>query len=169
MSMLLMAALAFGGADGPEISTSKGKTGEVVVLYPRVTPATDDADVLALAKTVQDRLASRVATMGQVANTRPAPERVCPRSTGCKVESVGAVLVHNGGGCAVVATVTDAGQQAHTVVPWAGKLELSADSVAFREPPEALITVHDFAPCAELEAELAKQDAAVDAALKGVL
>ncbi len=167
MMLLLAASLALAGADGAEISTSRGKSSEVVVLYPRITPPSEDADVLALAKKLHDRMASRAATSGLAVNQRPAPERVCPRSTGCKGPSLGAVLVHDGGGCAVVATVTAPGQSPHQAVPWAGKLELSGPSVPFREPPEQLITVVDFAPCSELELELGKRDATVDEALRG--
>lgn len=147
--------LAFAGGDAPEISRSVGPKGGVVVLWPRIVPATQDPKLLDAAKQLQDRLAASaaVAWPGVEIEVRPAPERVCPKGTGCKAIAVGAVLGWSEGGCVAAATVSPPGESPATLVPWAGELTLKAKTSPFREPPESQLTVIDFTPCDGLVAE----------------
>ncbi len=146
---------AFAGGDAPEISRSVGAKGGVVVLWPRIVPASDDPKLLELAKALQDRLAAAAAEAmpGAEIDVRPSPERVCPKGTGCKAVAVGAVLGWAESGCVAVAQVSPAGVAPATLVAWAGELTLKSKQAAFREPPEAQITVIDFAACASLGSE----------------
>ncbi len=170
MIWFLLSTLAFAtGSDGVEITTSKGKAGALLVLYPRITPTTEDAAVHELAAAVQQRIYARGTTTGVEVDLRPAPERACPLATGCKAAALSAVLIHQEGGCAVVFTASKPGLSTVELTPWAGRLELAETSTAFRTAPERLVTVHDFAPCSDLEAQLGKADSAVDAAIAAAL
>jgi hypothetical protein len=156
--------------DAPEISRSRGQEGGIVVLWPRISPRTEDPATLALARSVQlhaAEIAQRVAP-GAPIDLRPAPERVCPRA-GCLAPQIGLVFSQRGGGCAVIATLSPAGTQPAQLVPWAGAVELTATSVPFREPPESLVRVRDMAPCGELVEIMRASDASVEQALRGLL
>jgi len=166
--LLLATAGAWAGDDGPEISRAKGKKGGVVVLYPRVVPATDDPTVVAVATQLQQQLsavAQRAADPRKV-DVRPAPERVCPQE-GCKAASLGVLLGHRGGGCAVVVQVGPPGIANQQLFPVAGEVALRAQVATFRQPPERLVTITEFAPCADVMAGL--ELSAVEGALKQMM
>jgi len=142
-------------SDGEEISRSKGKKGGVVVLYPRIVPETSDPNVLAVATQLQQQLsavAQRVVDPKRV-DVRPDPQRVCPQE-GCKAASLGVMLGHQGGGCAVLVQVGPPGIANQQLFPVAGELALRSPLATFRQPPERLATVTEFAPCTEVMAGL---------------
>jgi len=157
------------GADAPQISRSVGEPGGVVVLWPRVLPATDAPEIRAAATRVQQSLQQLVASelAGRPVDVRPEPERVCPQA-GCKAASVGALLVHAGQACAVVGWVSQPGRSPARLVPWAGKIRLKQPTVPFRDYPESYVTILDFQPCAELEVAMASGQGAVGAAIRGL-
>lgn len=161
----LLAAPGYTG-DAPEISRSRGKPGTVVVLWPRIVPASDDAEIHELAVQVQRRLAEIAAKAmpGAEIDVRPEPERVCPQG-GCRGVAVGAVVAHQGGGCVSVATVSEGGESAARLVPWGGQVRLKKEESPFREPPESLVQVTDFAPCGELLDEMATRTTALEKAI----
>ncbi|HHO51341.1 MAG TPA: hypothetical protein ENK18_10815 [Deltaproteobacteria bacterium] len=155
---LLAAGLSSAWAGAPEISRSKGRRDGVVVLWPRVVPATEDPELRGLAKRLQDRLyaaASEVVDYRRV-DVRPEPERVCPRS-GCRAPSVSVLLGHKGGGCVLVALVGPAGGSPLDVVPLVGEVELASERLAFRKAPESSMVITEFVPCDQIEAELDDQ------------
>ena len=78
LALLTLSALA---ADAPEISRSVGVKGGVVVLWPRVLPATADPAVQVEAQKLQARLTAMAEAAAPAAprDVRPTPERVCPR------------------------------------------------------------------------------------------
>lgn len=154
-------------ADAPEISRSVGPPGGVVVLWPRIIPASTDPAIRLAASQLQARLRATVeqALPGAPIDVRPEPERVCPRQ-GCAAVAVGAVLTHAQGGCVAVVTVSRPGASSAGLVPWAGVVEPKQPSVPFREPPESQLTIRDFVPCAELAAAAAARDAGVVEAVK---
>lgn len=166
MLHLLAAAYA---ADAPEISRSVGERGGVVVLWPRVLPATTDPALLVEARRLQARLAELAASAAPSAprDVRPEPERVCPRQ-GCTAVALGAVLYHSDGGCIAVVTVAPPGPSASALVPWGGVVDLKAPSSAFREPPESQLSIRDMVPCGSLVGETAKLDEPVLAAIRAV-
>lgn len=142
-----------------------------MVLAPRVIPATDDAEVRALAQAVQARLVAIAEAAGPAkgVDVRPMPERACPQG-GCKAPSLGAVVAHDGGGCVVTALVSAAGVSGVTQFPWAGEVSLDKSrAIAFRDTPETRITVRDFVPCGEAAAALPAGEASIAAALKALL
>lgn len=151
--ILAWCALAVGWAasDGAEISRSRGPRDGVVVLYPRVVPASDDPVVASLATTLQQRVAEAVRAQvpSVTVDVRPAPERVCPQ-TGCRAVSVGLMLGHDGGGCVAVAVVGPPGPVEQAVVPLAGEVAVTDGAVPFRSPPEARVVVREFVPCSEI-------------------
>ena len=168
LSALLLAWPALGGSrDAPEISRSVGVQGGVVVLWPRVIPATDAPVPRNAAWAVQRHLAQRVAEAlpGRPVDIRPEPERVCPQA-GCQGVAVGALVVHHNLGCAVVALVSRPGRSDQVLVPWAGDVQLKQPRVPFREPPESHITVRDFQRCDALGAPLQQRSSQVASALQ---
>lgn len=136
------------GGDGPEISRSRGKKGGVVVLWPRVVPETQDAAVTALAGQLQQRLAVLAGDVvdPKKVDVRPPPERVCSQ-IGCKAASVSIMIGQRGGGCALVGVVSGPGTSPQQLIPLAGQLQLTGSSAPFRQPPEQLLNVSEFAPC----------------------
>ncbi len=156
-----------GKSDGPHISRSVGEEGGVVVFWPRVIPKTEDAAITSLARDLQKELAGTVkATFtGKAVDVRPEPERVCPRD-GCAAMTVGLLLTHIKGGCAVMALVSGPGKAPQKVVPWAGLVQLKRDEVPFREPPESDVTIKDAVPCADVMKALEEKKADVVAAMK---
>ncbi len=138
-----------GGGDGPEISRSRGKKGGVVVLYPRIVPATQDATVTDLAGKLQQKLAALAGGVvdPKKVDVRPAPERVC-NQLGCKAASVSIMVGQRNGGCALVGIVSGPGTSPQQLVPLAGQLQLMGSSAPFRQPPEQLLTISEFAACA---------------------
>lgn len=171
---LLGVALAGGGSESaqnyelpPEISRSAGAEGGVVLLWPRIIPATNEPNTQQDATFLQSELRGAIgrALPGKPIDMRPAPERVCPRS-GCKGVAVGAVLLHRENGCAVIATVSKPGQSEQRLVTLSGALVLTSSIIAFREPPESYVTVHDFDRCVELGPMMELRMAALEGALR---
>jgi len=162
-----------GEADAPEISRSVGAEGGIVLLWPRIVGersrgAQPDAETRALAGRLQARLGELVgrALPNRPVDVRPEPERVCPRG-GCKGASVGVLLARAGsGGCAAVALVSGPGPTAARLVPWIGRIELTANVVPFRAPPESAIEVQDYVRCAKLLDDRSR-DADVEKAIAG--
>lgn len=154
-------------SNAPEITRSAGVAGGVVVLWPRIPGHAKDPDARALAAKVQDRLRAIAARAypGKPIDVRPEPERACGRQ-GCTAIAVGAALIRNAGGCAVIATVAAGGTSPTTIVPWVGQLEVKTASVPFREPPEPAIVIHDYESCGDVEQQLAAREAPVEAAIR---
>ncbi len=155
-------AASFDGTIDPRVSTSRGEEGGVVLLFPRVIPSDGAEAVQEQAAAIQERLRGLVenALPGRPIDQRPAPERVCPRA-GCVGIAVGAVLVHSGAGCAVVATVSRPGESASGLEPWTPATTVRSAVIPFREHPESQIAVRDYARCAELLDSLSERDDAV--------
>ncbi|MCB9687080.1 MAG: hypothetical protein H6738_16930 [Alphaproteobacteria bacterium] len=149
--LALVASASLGAVGSDEISHSKGKPAGLVVLWPRVVPATDDPQIRRLAGALQDRVAQQaVSDRGSnLVDQRPEPERVCPRS-GCRGTSVSLMLGHQAGGCVVVATVGPPGDEQQTMIPLAGRMDMPEPVVPFRSPPEERIVVREFVPCDQL-------------------
>jgi hypothetical protein len=166
----LLAATPALAVDAPEISRSRGPKSGVIVLNPRVVPATDDPALAALAAGL--RLSLERVVRGELPSVsvevRPLPERACPEWRGCRAVAIGAVLAHQDGGCAVLATVTPPGESPTTLLPWAGAVEVEP-FVPFRQPPESVIQVGDFVPCASLETSDAPVREALAAAVRASL
>jgi len=143
---------AMAGGDDPVVSRTRGKPGGWVVLWPRIVPESNDAQLIDLAKKLQQRL-STMATRtisDKKFSVRPHPERVCPQA-GCKAVSISVMLGHQDGGCVAVAMLGDPGNEEYTsLIPWAGTVELRSTSIAFRQPPEDKLSVKEFVPCDEL-------------------
>ena len=168
--LVSLPALALG--DGPEISRSLGKKGGVLVLWPRLLHegVQVEGDVAnAAAAQVQAALVKIAQSLNERVDVRPAPERVCPKETGCRATALGAVVVVQGEGCAVVATISAPGASPAKLVPWVSKQTLKGKEVAFRKPPEAAVQVTDFTPCGELAAALEEGTSKVAEALRGVM
>ncbi len=157
------AAPPLNGSDAPVISRSGGQQGGIVVLWPRVIPAAGADALRPLALSLQTRLRGLAAARfpSNRIDVRPEPERVCPRN-GCAAASVGAVLVHRGRGCAVLAYVSPPGKSPATLIPWSDNVELRARTVPFRAPPESSMAVHDLVPCDHLLDALGSHEAAID-------
>ena len=103
---LLVSPQGLADSEADAVSRHRGKKGGVTVLWPRVVPQTDDAQILQLADALQGRLdaMAQASVDPKRVVVRPAPERVCPRS-GCRSVSLGAVLGHQDGGCFAVGLV----------------------------------------------------------------
>jgi hypothetical protein len=144
--------------DAPEISRSRGEQGGYVVLWPRIVPRDDDPTTQRIAALLQARLkalAGRAAPDAPV-DVRPEPERVCPRDGGCVATSLGAVLSRKGGACAAAITIGAPGTSPVRVLGWAGTVTTKNETAAFRDPPESLLVVEEWARCDELLATLEK-------------
>src|SRR5690606_4525432 len=149
-------AASFDEAQDPRVSTSAGEAGGVVVLWPRVVPGQDAESFASEAELVQSRLVelSSGAFEGRPMDVRPSPQRVCPQD-GCAGPSIGAMVLHQSRGCAVVALLGRPGDSEVRLVPWAGQVELKQSVVPFREPPESHVTVKEMVPCESLPVALA--------------
>lgn len=157
--MIWLALLQSAIADDPRVSTSRGHADGVVVLYPRVIPATEDPVVLEIARAIHARteaVARKGFPSGDV-DVRPEPQRVCPKA-GCKAVSVGSVFVHRGETCAVAAWVAPPGKKPPRAVPWSEGLEIKPEPLEFREPVENALLVKDYQPCATLVESLGSRD-----------
>jgi hypothetical protein len=160
-------AASFDGDLDPRISTSAGEAGGLVVLWPRVVPAEGGLDA---AQHVASFLAAaaREAAGDRPVDVRPDPERACPRD-GCAAASIGAVLLHRGDQCAVVATVAVAGPAPSLLVPLAAEVTLRNTNVPFRTPPEEHVVVRDYGRCSELASALEEQREMLVAEIHNVL
>ena len=163
----LMATVSFGALaqttgsphDAPEISRSVGVENGVVVFWPRIIPGSETASAQQLAGALQAHVVSLVeqALPGRTVNVRPEPERVCPMA-GCLAMTVGVLLLKRDTGCAVVALVSGPGQAPAKLIRWVGLLNLTQDQVPFREPPESVVRITDFARCDEVLESLGHAD-----------
>lgn len=176
MSRVLLATLALGlcapalAQDGPEISRSRGPSDGIIVLWPRVVPASADPELLELASQVQSRLEQAALQIRpERTEVRPWPQWACPMDGGCKATSLSAVLAHQEGGCAVVALVGTPGETDVKLTPLAGDMSLERSSAVFRTPPESLLTIQDFVPCGELSAALDQSEEPITAAIRAVV
>jgi hypothetical protein len=165
---------ASSAGDAPEISRSVGAEGGVVVLWPRIVrskgnagPIDDETRDLAAKLQKQAEAVAQKALPGAPTDVRPEPERVCPRQ-GCKAVSVGVLLTRSKDACAAMALVSAPGASPAKIVPWAGRVNVQQDMVAFRDPPETQVRVEDYVPCAKLIDELGSRDGEVAAAIRAV-
>jgi hypothetical protein len=150
--------------DAPEISKSRGERGGYVVLWPRIVPRDDDPTTLEIASLLQARLRSMAekAAPGAPVDVRPDPERACPRDGGCVATSLGAVLSRKGGACAAAATIGAPGTSPVRVLGWAGTVTTKDATAGFRDPPESLLVVQEWAKCEDLLAQLRSNAAPSD-------
>ncbi|MCB9676162.1 MAG: hypothetical protein H6737_13660 [Alphaproteobacteria bacterium] len=134
------------------VSKSRGKTDGVVVMWPRVIPASTDNEVTAVANELQQRMAEIAKRAAPLAtrDLRPEPERVCPRARGCRATSLGVLLGQQDGGCVAVAVLGPPGETDLELYPLAGTVDLASKTVPFRSPPENSVTVREFVPCSKL-------------------
>ena len=153
----------------PEISHSKGTKGGVVLLYPRIVPASVTGEAGPLAAQVQERLGAiaQRALPGRPIDKRPSPERVCPRG-GCEGMPINVVFSKNGSACVVVAVIGAPGEAPQRLIPWAGEVIFKSDTVPFRDPPESQITVKDYVPCANLMTALSDNEGFIEAAIRSM-
>lgn len=169
---LAVAQQTTSGAVGlaPEISRSKGLAGGVVLLWPRIVPASESAEKRRDAWFVQDVLEAAIkrAVPGTIVDRRPEPERVCPRG-GCKAVAVGALLAHEEAGCAVVATISPPGESEARLLLMAGRMDIKARAIPFREPPESYVTIWDFDRCVDLGVTMDERVVNFENALKAAL
>jgi len=162
--------------DAPEISRGVGRPGGVIVLWPRIVhsrngPSAPDDETRALAARMQRHLASLIHRdlPGVPVDVRPEPERVCPR-TGCVAVSVGVLLTRSGQkGCSATALVAPPDVAPARLVPWAGRVEPTQQSVPFREHAEDFVRVRDLARCDTLLEAAADRDKAVVEAIRQAL
>ena len=157
--------------DDPRISRSRGVEGGVVLLWPRIIPGSDFELLEPQAAGLQARLRQMIVQTLPDApiDTRPSPERVCPKA-GCVGISVGVLLLHQEYGCAAIALIGEPGPTPIRLVHWAGRLRVKAERIPFRDYPESYITITDFVPCDQLlnvlnERELDVRNAIREAAL----
>lgn len=159
--------------DAPEIAKSRGESGGFLVLWPRVVPRDEDPVTREIASLLQARLRAMAERVGAgPVEVRPEPERACPRDGGCVATSLGAVLSRKGAACAVAATIGPPGTSPVRVLGWAGTVEVKNETSAFRDPPENLLIVKEWAKCEELLATLRSNappsdESAIEAALAG--
>lgn len=153
--------------DAPEISRSAGVAGGIVVLWPRIIPADYRSESHDEAAFIQQRLVDlvRAAYPGRPIDVRPSPERVCGQA-GCKAISVGAVLLREQNGVAVVALVSEPGRSPSRMIPWAGLTTLRQTMVPFRQPPESYVVVSDFGQMSSLRDDLRLNTAPILAAIR---
>ena len=149
----------------PEISHSRGVEGGIVLLWPRVVPMAETANMRGPAKALQDRLHAMLteAFPGRAIDIRPEPERVCPRNGGCVASSVGVLIGVREGACVAVVIVSAPGESPQRLMPWAGLMTTKL-SVPFREPPESSMQLQEMVPCDRLPiATLEREDNVKDA------
>ncbi len=152
---------------GKHVARSRGDQNGVVVLWPRIIPSAIADQNQALAASMQQHMQAlaQKALPGRTVDVRPAPERVCPRG-GCVAPSINVLFTRTSNACIAIALVNSPGESNTKLVPWAGTVELKADSVPFRDPPENHVKIKDYVPCDALMGELGKQDAFIEAALR---
>lgn len=152
---------------GPEISHSKGVAGGVVVLFPRIIPSSIAAENQNYGQQLQQKMKQLVekALPGRPIDVRPSPERVCPKA-GCDATSINVLFTRQNNSCVAVALINAPGVSQTKLVPWGGLVELKADPIAYRDPPENYVKIKDYTPCDQLLTEMAQQDGFVEAALR---
>lgn len=164
--MIALVALALAG-DAPEISTSRGPEDGLVILWPRVVPATDNPEVTALAGRVQAYLAEVAGRTGRPLDVRPDPERVCPKHRGgCEAPTISAFIGHADGGCVVVGLIGGVGESGQDLLPWVGQVQVRSRHIDFRVRPEDSLRVTDFVPCSAAADALSEREDLVADALR---
>ncbi|TNF36103.1 MAG: hypothetical protein EP329_05535 [Deltaproteobacteria bacterium] len=151
---------------GPRVSHSRGESGGIVLLWPRVYPSDLTQEMRPEATALQRRLLALIERElpGRPVDVRPEPERVCP-ADGCLGTSVGVLLVRVKGGCAAVLQVGRPGREPTKLEVWAGVMSIALQ-VPFREPPESYVKVRDFVPCGELVTRSSAREASVVRAIQ---
>ncbi len=152
---------------GPEISHSKGVAGGVVVLWPRIIPATIAEENTQIAAQLQAKMKSVVerALPGRAIDMRPKPERVCPKA-GCDAMSINVLFTRNSTACAAIAIINAPGTSPTKLMPWGGTVELKSDTIQFRDMPENFVKIKDYQPCDQLIASMAEADQFIEAAIR---
>ncbi|MGB1275176.1 MAG: hypothetical protein ACPG77_05445, partial [Nannocystaceae bacterium] len=152
---------------GKHVAHSRGTPNGVMVLWPRIIPSNTAEQNQPMAASLQQHLKAVAAKAlpGRTIDVRPSPERVCPRG-GCDGPSISVLFNRTGNACLAIALVNPPGESNTKMIPWAGTVELTSDSVPFRSPPESQVKIKDYVPCDALLGELGKQDAFVEAALR---
>jgi hypothetical protein len=162
-------AAQFNQPTDPRISSSAGEAAGIVVLWPRVVSAAGSDALKEQMGALQARLLqiSQRAFPGAPIDVRPEPQRTCPKQ-GCAGVALGALVLHVGGGCAILALVSQPGPQQTFIVPWSGKVALKQKSVAFRKPPEDQVKIQDMIPCAEIFGTLDSNEPEVEKTVRTV-
>jgi len=150
-----------------------GEVGGAIVLWPRIVlprgSAGPDEETRRLAASVQSRLSELAWRVLGKTDMRPEPERVCPKQ-GCKAVSLGVLFARAGKGCSVIVSVGRPGPSPSQLVPWSpGNIDLATTSIPFREHPEKFVKVKDYARCEKLPANLAANDAKIEAAIRAAV
>lgn len=137
---------------GSFVSTSRGQTGGLLLLYPRIIPSASAGALSKAAHTAQESLRLLLAEAYPTTplDVRPEGERVCIK-TGCLATSVGILLVSAGSNCVAVISVTAPGIAEHRLFSWAGKVVMTP-RVPFREFLESYVKVVDMVACDALGA-----------------
>ncbi|MBA3550520.1 MAG: hypothetical protein H0T76_28935 [Nannocystis sp.] len=150
-----------------KISHSKGVAGGVVVLWPRIIPATIAEENSQIAAQLQAKMKSVVerALPGRAIDMRPKPERVCPKA-GCDAMSINVLFTRNSTACAAVAIINAPGTSQTKLMPWGGTVELKSDTIPFRDMPENFVKIKDYQPCDQLIASMAEADQFIEAAIR---
>lgn len=156
-------------ADDPRVSRSRGESGGILLLWPRVIPSVRTQELRNEAQLLQAALGKVIGSAhpGRTVDARPEPERVCP-AAGCKAAAVGVVLLVNATGCAAVVQTTQPGKGPATQTPWVGDVTLKAPTVAFRQPPESYVRVSDYVPCKTIGSYLAARQAQILTAIRAL-
>jgi len=152
---------------GAEISHSKGVAGGVVVLWPRIIPASIAEENTQLAAQLQAKVKSVVerALPGRPIDLRPKPERVCPKA-GCDAISINVLFTRTSSACMALAIINAPGTSPTKLMPWGGTVELKSDTIQFRDMPENFVKIKDYVPCDQLVASMAEADQFIEAALR---
>lgn len=152
---------------GPEISHSKGQTGGIVVLWPRIIPGADADANAAIAGQIQQKVkaVAEKALPGRAIDVRPKPERVCPKA-GCDAMSINILFNRNSNSCIAVALINAPGTSPTKLIPWGGLVELKSDTIQFRDMPENFVKIKDYVPCDQLITSMAAQDQFIEAAIR---
>jgi hypothetical protein len=137
--------------DPPNIARSKGHRGGLIVLWPRVVPASAAAANHEVVAKVQERLvllAKRVAGARHI-DMRPEPETTCPPD-GCDASSISALVYAGDGACALVALIGGPKKAPVNVMQWVGREDIASPTAGFGDAPESLVKVKQFVGCDEL-------------------
>ena len=160
-----------GGRDdrflGKEISHSKGVAGGVVVLWPRIIPASIAEENTPIAAQLQAKVKAVVekALPGRPIDMRPKPERVCPKA-GCDAMSINVLFTRTSNACVAVAIINAPGTSPTKLMPWGGTVELKSDTIQFRDMPESFVKIKDYVPCDQLVASMGAADQFIEAAIR---
>jgi hypothetical protein len=155
--------------DAPHVTRVVGTPDGLVVLYPHVLPPSEDAEVVELASAMQRELiqVAREGSPKRGRYVRPKPESTCP-SYGCNAPSLGALLLHDDGACALIGVIGSAGIDPKYLVPWVGHITVKSDEIPFEASIREQVTVHGMVPCNQVIGELEYRRRQVELLLQGV-